>query len=72
MQVVQGAGASGGLLWCVPSLCPFAAFAFLQYLRNMPYLAFLGRFQRVLRWLCGFVLFRCFALIVGRFMCVWG
>lgn len=38
-QVVQGAWASGGLSWCVPSLCPslcpFAAFALVVLLANM-------------------------------------
>ena len=46
VQVVQGAGASG-VLRCVfsssgrvfPAFCLFAAFAFLQYLLNMPYFA---------------------------------
>ena len=47
-QVVQGARASG-VLRCVfrpfiPAFRPFVAFAFLQYLRNVPLFAFLGGF----------------------------
>ena len=49
VQVVQAFGGCVLLSWCVPSLSPylrpFAAFAFLQYLRNMPLFAFLGGFR---------------------------
>ena len=72
-------GAGGALLLplfgCVPSLspylCPLSRFPFLLCLSNMPYLAFQGRFWRVLGCGCMFVWVKVFALIVG-FLCACG
>ena len=51
----QICGASDGLSWCVPCLCPFAAFALVGLLANMPlfgvFRAFLARFGVVV-WVC--------------------
>ena len=75
---VQGLPVSSGGVFrpFVPAFRPFAAFAFLQYLLNMPYFAFLGGFWRglgCLAWVCvvlvlcaacmAFVRVRCLAVI---------
>ena len=76
LLLVTGAGVGAALaillmLAKMDKIPPFGRFPALRLvccLQIWLYFAFLGRFQRVLRLLCGFVLFGCFAWLVV-FLC---